>query len=330
MAGADLGHHRDQSAAGKITHKESNVKKQEIFRSCHVYETFMPLQSNESMMVDTMEGLSSLNYYQAVETGFFFEPANIRRVRDYCRQNNWELTMWATPTLLAENLNLSTLDAELREKSVKRTIELLNYAMECGADKIGLPSGSDPGEGEREEAKKVFFDSMCRIANHLSSDPTKQVLVEPLDRHAHKKQLIGPIREAVEWFAPLHQECPNTFIHWDSAHEALGGIDLIESLRVAKPFLSQLHLCNAVTDPGHPMYGDWHMDMGQAPEFKSPGYMTPELGAAILKEIASWPVTDGCKATFVAVEMRSHMGDDMWNKEQTARRFLNRCLELAA
>lgn len=305
------------------------MKQQEIYRSCHVYETFMPLQSNETMMVDTLEELSKLNIYKAIETGFFFEEANQRRVKAYCDSNNWELTMWATPALLAEQLNISSLDDSLREKSVARAIELLDIAKACGADKIGLPSGDYPGDEHCEAAKVALYDSLKRIAATLKDQPDMQILLEPLDRYAHKKQLIGPMAEAVEWFAPLHAECPNIFFHWDSAHEALGGIDLIESLRLAKPYLSQLHLCNAVLDSQHPMYGDWHMDVGQAPEFKSPGYLTPELGARVIKEVASWPVTEGCKATFVALEMRSHIGDDMWAKEQTARTFLSRCFELA-
>ncbi len=305
------------------------MKQQEIYRSCHVFETFMPLQSNETMMVDTLEGLAECDFYQAIETGFFFTPENQRRVRDFCRANDWELTMWATPALLAEQLNLSSLDDQLRETSVSRTIELIDQAMSCGADKIGLPSGDYPGDDLCESAKEALYDSMKQIAAALQSQPEMQILLEPLDRYAHKKQLIGPMAEAMEWFAPLHAECPNIFIHWDSAHEALGGIDLIESLRLAKPYLSQFHLCNAVLDPRHPMYGDWHMDIGQAPDYKSPGYLTPELGAKVLREVASWPVTEGCKATFVALEMRSHMGDDMWAKERSARQFLARCFELA-
>ena len=305
------------------------MKQQDIFPSCHVFETFMPLQCNETMMVDTLDGLSKLESYQAIETGFFFEGKNQQRVKTYCETNNWELTMWATPALLAEQLNLSSLDDRLREKSVYRTIELLDIAKACAADKIGLPSGDYPGDELCETAKAALYDSLKRISAALADQPDMQILLEPLDRYAHKKQLIGPMAEAVEWFAPLHAECPNIFFHWDSAHEALGGIDLIESLRLAKPYLSQFHLCNAVLDAEHPMYGDWHMDVGQAPEYKSPGYLTPELGAKVLKEVASWPVTEGCKGTFVALEMRSHMGDDMWAKEQTARRFLSRCFELA-
>ena len=306
------------------------MKQQQIFRSCHVYETFMPLQSNETMMVDPLEELAKLGIYQAIETGFFFEEKNQQRVKEYCEKNNWELTMWATPALLAEQLNLSSLDDSLREKSVARAIEFLDIAKVCGADKIGLPSGDYPGDALCETAKGALYDSLKRIATvALATQPDLQILLEPLDRYAHKKQLIGPMAEAVEWFAPLHAECPNMFFHWDSAHEALGGIDLIESLRLAKPYLSQFHLCNAVVDAEHPMYGDWHMDVGQAPDFKSPGYLTVELGAKVLKEVASWPVTEGCKATFVALEMRSHMGDDMWHKEETARRFLSRCFELA-
>lgn len=305
------------------------MKQQDLYRSCHVYELFKPLETHENLMVDCLEGLADTGFYQGVETGFFFASDSIRRVRDCCEKNDWQLTMWATPTLLAEQLNLSSLDGNIRNKSRQRATELIHYAAECGADKIGLPSGDYPGDDLCEQAKKALFEVLCEAGETLSQYPDMQILLEPLDRYAHKRQLIGPIRESMEWFAPLHQECPNIFIHWDSAHEALGGIDLIESLRLAKPFLSQLHLCNAVLDSEHPLYGDWHMDVGQGPEYRTPGYLTPDVGAAIIREVASWPTTVGCQATYAAVEMRSHLGDDMWHKEETSRRFLARCFELA-
>lgn len=300
-----------------------------LYPSCHVYELFKPLETCEHMMVDVLDRIAELDFYRAIETGFYLEADHQRRVRETCKQNGWQLTMWTTPTILAEGLNLSSLDPALREKSVARTIELVQHAIACGADKIGVPSGDYPGDAHCEEAKKVLYDSFVRISESIAAHPNMQIVLEPLDRYAHKKQLIGPMAESIEWFAPLHQECSNIFIHWDSAHEALGKIDLLESLRLARPYLSQLHLTNAILDPSHPMYGDWHMDVGQAPAFASPGYLTPEIGAEILREVVSEPLTPGCKATFVAMEIRSHIGDDLWHKEETGRTFLKRCLELA-
>ncbi len=153
--------------------------------------------------------------------------------------------------------------------------------------------------------------------------------LEPLDRYAYKKQLIGPMLESMQWFAPIHEEYPNTFIHWDSAHEALGKTDLMLSLNYAKPYIAQFHLCNAIVDPFHPCFGDLHMDVGEAPEFETDGFLTPEIGAKILQGVASFPKPEGIRNTYVSIEVLGHPGDNLWHKEESSRLFLQKCFALA-
>ena len=40
----------------------------------------------------------------------------------------------------------------------------MKIAAEAGTAIVGLPSGDDPGDLKREEAKKALFDSYCRIS----------------------------------------------------------------------------------------------------------------------------------------------------------------------
>lgn len=302
---------------------------QKIYPSVHTYELFMPLERDERRMAGVLKPLAELGFYRGVETGIFFEKENIHTVRDICERNGLSLTMWASPYLQREQLSLSSLDDELRERSIQKAILLLNYAVECGADKIGMPSGDYLGDALCAQATEALTDSLSRIGRVAERFPGLHLVLEPLDRYVHKKQLMGPMREVCAWFAELRQVCPGIYLHWDSAHEALGGIDLMESLELAGPYLEQLHLCSAVTDSSHPLYGDWHMDMGQPPDFETPGFLTPEVGAQILRRVASRPAAPGVEATYAAVEMRSHHGDDMWHKEETARAFLIRCFQLA-
>ena len=134
----------------------------------------------------------------------------------------------------------------------------------------------------------------------------------------------------MEWFGPIHEACPNVYIHWDSAHEALGGIDLLESIECAKAYTAQIHLCDAIVDPSHPCFGDLHKDVARAPEWKTEGVLTPEMGAALLKAAASFDKPAGLKNdVHVSVEVMGHPGDDLWLKEENARKFLLRCAELA-
>ena len=71
------------------------------------------------------------------------------------------------------------------------------------------------------------------------------------------------------------------------------------------------------------------MEVAEAPDWKTEGFLTPEVGAQILKKIASYDKPEGVKHVCVAVEVLGHPGDNLWNKEKNAREFLAKCFEIA-
>lgn len=302
---------------------------QKIMPSLHMLEIFMPVAEREDFLVRMLEDVKKIDFYKGIELPIIFEKENIAAVRRIGEEKKYQITQWASPSLTNRGFNLSSLDAEHRKKSVAYAIELVKLAAESGTTNVGLPSGDDPGDSKREDAKKALFESYISISGAAASYDGLHLTMEPLDRYVHKKQLMGPIHEVVEWFAELKKACPNFFIHWDSAHEALAGIDLMESLEAALPYMAQFHICNCVTDPSHPCFGDHHMEVGRAPEFQNWGYLTPEIAARLLKRAAQEDPVPGVKQTHVAVEVRTHMGDDLWEREREIREFLMRSYDLA-
>ena len=185
------------------------------------------------------------------------------------------------------------------------------------------------GEEKRQEAKDILADSYRKIFEGAKEYKEMRFVIEPLDRYAHKKQLMGPIHEVAEWVEEIRKDYPNFYIHWDSAHEALANIDLTESLDAAMPYLAQFHLCNCVTDPTHPYFGDHHMEVGRAPEFKNWGYLDVEVAAKLLSQAAAGQAPAGIDTLYWALEVRSHFGDDMWEREREVREFMMRAYDLA-
>ena len=301
---------------------------QKLLPSGHFLEIFMPYRKDEARMLDVLHKAVELGFYKGVELGTFFDRSNRRGVRDILEQNKLNGTTFIVPYLKERKLNLSDLDTDRRRQAVELVRELAGYAADCGYTNFGIPSGDDPGDARREEAKRVLADSMVELADYCKS-VSLNLTLEPLDRYAYKKQLIGPMKETVIWFAPIHRACPNAYIHWDSAHEALGKTDLMQSIEMASPYIAQFHLCNAILDVDHPCFGDLHMDCGVAPDFKTEGFLTPALGAKILKKVASYDKPAGVKNVYVSVEVLGHPGDDLWLKERNSREFLCKCFELA-
>ncbi len=294
---------------------------QKIYPSLHLLEVFMPVAGNETFLVNLLQEMAEVPFYKGFELPIIEQKENQAAVRALA-ESGYQITQWSSPKINDGGYNLSSLDPKLRADSVAYAITLIKTAAESGTTHVGLPSGYDPGDADREEAKKALFDSYCQLSEAAKSCPGLDLTMEPLDRYAHKKQLMGPIHEVVEWFGPLKKECPNIFLHWDSAHEALAGIDLIESLEAALPYMAQFHICNCVTDPSNPCFGDWHMEIGRAPEYKNWGYLNLDIAANLLKRAASEDTVPGVKNTHVAVEVRTHLGDDIMKRELEIREFL--------
>lgn len=301
---------------------------QKVLPSLHMLEIFMPVSDNEPFLMKMLQEAALITFYKGFELPVIEQTENQRMVRSLAEQG-YQITQWASPRIIAKGYNLSSLDQKLRAESTDYAITLIKTAAESGTVYVGLPSGDYPGDEKCEDAKKALFESYCRISEAAKQFGGLHLTMEPLDRYVHKKQLMGPIHEVMQWFKGLKQECPNFYIHWDSAHEALAGIDLIESLEAALPYMAQFHICNCVTDPKSPYYGDYHMELGAAPQYRNWGYLTPEIGADMLRRVAAENPAAGVRNTHVAVEVRTHMGNDMWKCEREIREFLMQVYDLA-
>lgn len=287
-----------------------------LYPSAHIAELFFPLTNDENALLHVIHKIADTGYYRGFELGIIHQPKISRAIRTLAEQNSLNVTQWLTFELLKDNLNLSSLDTSLREKSIIRACDLVHQAAECGTQKLSLVSGSDPGDAHREEAKKVFAEALIRIGEVVGQYHNMLLQVEPLDRFAHKCQLIGPTDETVEWMRALRPDCPKLYLAWDSAHVALNEEDLIESLTLAAPLISQLHLANAILDPQVQGYGDYHMKFGE------PGFLTLHRAAQIIRSAMNLGLPEELGPISLAVEMRSTEHDDLWDNERQAREFL--------
>ncbi|MGI6756142.1 MAG: sugar phosphate isomerase/epimerase family protein [Atopobiaceae bacterium] len=301
---------------------------QKILPSTHLLEMFMPYMYDEARMVDVLEKAVSFNYYRSVELPVFFDIERRKQVRHTIESNHLFGGTSVTPYVKAQHLSLADTDLDGRMRAVALVKQLSTYAADCGYTNICIPSGDDPGEAIRGFAKVALAESIEELADHMDKYGQK-LTIEPLDRFAYKKQLIGPMEEDVVWFKPIHEKSKNAYIHWDSAHEALGGIDLMHSLELASPYLAQFHLCDAITDQNHPCFGDLHMDCAMAPDWETEGFLTPEVGAQILKKVASFDKPEGVSNVYASVEIHGYPGSHLWLIEKHAREFLQRCFELS-
>lgn len=295
----------------------------QLYPSAHIAELFFPEMTQEAKVADIVRRIADIGYYRGFETGIIHQPEIARQIRTVAEERRLNVTQWLTFELLKDNLNMCSLDAELRKKSMLRACELVHLAAECGTTKLSLVSGSDPGPEQREEAKKVFGEVLVQIGEVVRQYPGMIMQIEPLDRFAHKCQLIGPTPETVSWMNDLKADCPDLYMAWDSAHVALNEEDLAESLTLSAPLIGQLHLANAILDPAAEGYGDWHMKFGE------PGFLTTEVAGNIIATALSLPLPMHNGPVSIAVEMRTTAQDDLWDNERQCREFLQAAWRVA-
>lgn len=301
---------------------------QKLYPSAHILEMFMPYLHDEKRLIGVLQKIIDKDFYRNVELPSF--PTKERRdeVRKILTDSGLTAITFVAPFLNEQKMSLCDLDDKRRAEVLTFLKKHADWAAECGYMTFGVPSGPYPGDALRDEAMAAQADTLAQIADYCAG-LGMLCSIEPLDRYAHKKALIGPMDEVVEWFKPLHGAHPNLFLHWDSSHEQLGGLGLFNTLEMAKPFLSQIHLCDCIDDPTHPCFGDLHMDPAEAPNWQTEGFLTPEIGAEIIRRAASFDAPEGVRRFWISIEVLGHRGDNLWHKEKIAREFLTRCWELS-
>ena len=299
---------------------------QKLYPSAHILEMFMPYLHDEKRLIEVLRKIAEMDFYRNVELPTFPTKEHRDTVRRILRDNDLTAATYAAPYLNERDMSLCDLSDRRRAETIRYLKMQADLAAECGYSTFGVPSGPYPGDEFHDEAMAVQADTLARIADYTAL-LGMNCSIEPLDRYAHKKALIGPMDEVVRWFKPLHRAHPNLFLHWDSSHEQLGGLGIFNTLDMAAPYMSQIHLCDCIDDPAHPCFGDLHMDPAEAPDWKTEGFLTPEVGAEIIRRAAAFDKPEGVRRFWVSVEVLGHKGDNLWHKERIAREFLTRCWE---
>ncbi len=301
---------------------------QKLYPSAHILEIFMPYLHDEKRLIEVLRKIAEMDFYRNVELPTFPTKEHRDTARRILRDNDLSAVTYAAPYLNERGMSLCDLNDRRRAGTIRFLKMQADYAAEGGYMTFGVPSGPYPGDEFHDEAMAVQADTLARIADYTAL-LGMNCSIEPLDRYVHKKALIGPMDEVVSWFKPLHKAHPNLFLHWDSSHEQLGGLGIFNTLDMAAPYLSQIHLCDCIDDPTHPCFGDLHMDPAEAPDWETEGFLTPEIGAEIIRRAASFDKPEGVRRFWISVEVLGHKGDNLWHKERIAREFLTRCWEEA-
>lgn len=293
---------------------------QRFIPSLLIPEIYFPVKNEKGFTAELVERFAAEGFYKSFEIGDGFEKSERKRILKEKEHHNLIVTQWLTFLMDSNGLDVSSIDRDLRKESIKQIKEHVYLAAECGATNIAFVTGEDPGEALRLDAMEGLYESLCEISEEASKYDLK-VLVEPLDRYAHKKRVVGPTDEAIQLLARVRNEYQNIGLAFDTAHAALNSEEISEALELAMPYVEQIHFSNAVLAKESELYGDYHMSIG------TPGFLDVHEIASILNKADELRIKSE-EGLRVAVEVRGTDLQDIHANEKAVRQVLEQGLSL--
>ncbi|WP_080875999.1 sugar phosphate isomerase/epimerase family protein [Oceanobacillus timonensis] len=284
-------------------------------------EVFHPFKREKGFTADVIENMVMDNFYKSIELGDGFDKTERKRILELTEKNNLIVTQWLTFLIEENKLDISSLDSNLRLKTVNKIKDSLYTSAEIGTKNIAIVTGEDPGVEHWADGIEGLYESLCEIAE-TAKEYEINLLIEPLDRFAHKKRIIGTTDETITLLNRVREKHDNVGIAFDTAHAALNGEDILESLEKGRSLIHQIHFSNAILDSNSNLYGDFHMEIG------TPGFLTIEKISSILRKVEELRIQEN--GLRVAVEVRGKGGKEAcYLNEKQLRTVLKEALDTA-
>jgi dihydroxyacetone kinase-like protein len=266
-----------------------------------VWQAYAPLLALGGALEQALRELAKSRFFQSIEMPAATTAADRKATRALAQQHNWTVMIWASDVQATENLHLGSPEVAIRERSRERFRQLLSEAAEAGATRFGFCSPPAVPESARPAALAVFAEEMTGLAQDAARHGISLVF-EGLDTSAHKRGLLGSSAELEQLARHVRATVPGFGLVWDAAHTALNGEELVQSYERLAPHVLIAHFSDAVLDPRHANFGDWHLPIG------SGSVLSGESVRAVVAAMRRSHRRDDGPLTLAVEEFSTHYG----------------------
>lgn len=204
--------------------------------------------------------------FEAVELTTNFDPREVATIDALVRGTGYRLVLSGGSIFLKEGWDLSSPDAEVRQRAQAKVKEMFESAASLGADAILVFSGPDVGEELRPAAMDAFQSSIVTLSDYAGQrhgPDAPQIQIETFDRDLAVRRLVGPSGEAAQLMASVKRDGGGAGLTIDLSHIHQQGENPEAVPDKLGEFLTHVHLSNCVIDdPQHRLYGDQHPPFG--------------------------------------------------------------------
>jgi len=241
-----------------------------IYRYMHLgivhFKAFPQVVDGAGPVVETLRKIVEDDFWTAVEVGWIKDVKVRNEAAKLLEVSHMQVCYATQPRVLGQKLNPNALDAAERKKAVSNVKRGIDEAYQLGASSVRVLSGKDPGDRQREEAKKIFVETLkewCEYAKQLGDI---RIYLKIFDRDIDKQSLIGHFKDAADVAEEVYREYRNFGILSDLSHFPLLGEKPEEAIPLVSKYPMHFHIGNCIMrDRRHPLYGDLQ------PRFGIPG-----------------------------------------------------------
>ena len=199
-------------------------------------------------------------YFSAIEVTQIKDGAGRERMKHILGQSHMKVCYGAQPRLLGPGLNPNAVCEEERMKAEKTLLEAIDEAEYLGAKGIAFLAGK-----WKEEEKEEAYGQLLKTTGNLCAYAAKKnmyVELEVFDYDMDKAALIGPAPLAARFAADMRMAHSNFGLLVDLSHFPTTYETSQFVIRTLRPYITHLHIGNAVAVKGKEAYGDKHPRFG--------------------------------------------------------------------
>ena len=250
-------------------------------------------------VLDSIREIACDDFFDAIEICQFPDEKTRAAAKKILEQSHLKVCYGAQPRLLGTGLNPNDIDEEGRKKAEATLIEAVDEAEYLGAKGIAFLAGKWDA-ASKDLAYSQLLKTTLNVCAH-AAEKGMIVELEVFDYDMDKAALIGPAPYAARFAADVRSSCSNFGLMIDLSHFPTTYEISRFVVRALRPYITHLHIGNAVVKKGFEAYGDKHPRFGfpdsanDVPELldffrvlKEEGFFCPQNPYVLSLEVKPW------------------------------------------
>lgn len=255
-------------------------------------------------VLDSIRSIACDEYFDAIEVCPFSDEETRAKAKKMLEQSHLKIYYAIHAKQLDLKLNPNDTDEDSRKKAEAALLEAVDEAEYLGAEGIAFLSGRWE-EATKEQAYSQLIKTTKTVCDYAASK-NMTVKLEVFDFDMDKCALMGPAPYAARFAADMRCLCGNFGLMIDLSHFPTTYETSKFVVRTLKPYITHLHIGNAVVRKGCEAYGDKHPrfgfpnstnDVNELVDFftvlKEEGFFNSEDPMVLSLEVKPWGDEDG-------------------------------------